>query len=86
MPEFLINRWIADRKSPRKASLKGILKSAKEQGCQVVVIDLENYPYSMENVLNKLPKIFSQKETYKTIERVIIVNQDSSKVVEWIRP
>ena len=85
MPEYLINGWIGDRKSPKKASLSNVFKSAVRQGCQVVVIDLEKYPYNLESMLNKLPKIFQNKEAHKTVERIIIVDKTTEKVVEWIR-
>jgi len=85
MPEYKVDGKIADRKSPSKISFKNVLKSANAQNCEVVVIDLTDYPYDFEFAKNRIALSFKEVKSYSNIKKVIIVNKDKTKLFEYNR-
>lgn len=54
-PEYLIDGKLADRKEQIGKNISSNLKSAKNQGCKVVVFDIsKDYPFTLEKFKNNL--------------------------------
>lgn len=72
-PEYLIDDKVADRKTPTGKRVSNLLSKSDEQGCEVVVFDLQNYEQSETDLLNKLKRSLSKKGNYENIKEVIIL-------------
>lgn len=84
-PEYLIGKLIADRKSPNGKNLRTILRSAKNQGVEMLVIDMHQNTSDKITILNKLAGAFKDPNNYKSIKEVTIISKNRKKVEHFKR-
>ncbi len=86
-PEYLINGKIGDRKTPTKRTFKNILKSASEQKCEVVVVELIKIRKfnTLPKAKNEILKRLENPEHYKSINEIIVISKDEKEVIRFKR-
>lgn len=78
-PEYLIDGKLADRKEQIGKNIASNLKSAKLQGCKIVVFDVsKDYPFTIEKFKNNL-RGFIKQYYQKDFEKFIIVNGNNAE-------
>ncbi|TWP23516.1 hypothetical protein ETU10_07270 [Apibacter muscae] len=75
-PEYEINGKIAERKAPKGFNLKNIFRKANKQGCEMVVVDMVDHPYTLEEMENAVIEKLRQPDLYPTIQEVILIGKD----------
>ena len=84
-PEYLIDGKLADRKSPTGLNLRRVLNKANDQGCEIVVIDLNNNSNSTAEILEQLKSNFRFDTSYPNIKEVVIISKDRKEVQHYER-
>jgi len=79
--EYLIKGKLAERKSPTDLKLKSIFSEAIKNKSEVVVIDLENSGYSIDEIKQSLKGIFYGKSN--TVSEVIVVSKNRKTMVSY---
>lgn len=83
-PEYTINGKTADRKSPEGKKLRHLFKRANDkQNCEIIVFDMEKYPFSYNTLLSKIKESLLY-ENYPKIKEVIIIDKEH-KVTHYLR-
>ena len=71
-PEYFINGKIGELKIPKSVNYKNILKKAHKQGCEIVVINLDNNGDTFENALSKVDGIL-KFNVHRLIKEVVFI-------------
>lgn len=85
-PEYLIEDKIADRKAPQTAkakNLRNIYKSANEQKCESLVLNLSKTALTLEEVMDEVRKKF---KTFPAIKTIYIIDKNDDCVIMQKEP
>ncbi|WP_392419396.1 phage minor head protein [Capnocytophaga canis] len=90
-PEYEINGKLADRKEQKGKNVSSNLKSAKNQGCKIVVFDIQKeYPFDIEHLKRNIKGQIKQHYHTDTFEEIIIIDVNKKMyeriiISEWFK-
>lgn len=75
-PEYKINGKIADRKAPKNINTKNLFRKAQKQGCEIVVLNINNSQANEQEILKDLQSRFRFDTNFFNIKEVIIIDKN----------
>lgn len=85
-PEYLVNNMLADRKSPQGLNLINLLRKAhNDQNCEVVILDMENNNFSVEEIYKEVVKKLKMSTNYPRLKTVYVISKDLQTVIKYER-
>lgn len=80
-PEYLLNKSLADLKTPKSKNYSNILSKANEQGCEIVVVSLQKNNDSFQNAESSINNILKFNNVHNNIKEVIIINRQGEILI-----
>jgi SPP1 gp7 family putative phage head morphogenesis protein len=79
-PEYLIEGKLADRKAPKGVNLRNILTKANKQGCEIVVLHLQESGAGIDEIKKELYSRFRFDTNYPSINEALIITKDEKVI------